>query len=191
MLVHLLTLWVTRHESALKRQLRIPADVGGNAKTGHMKDWKEYIESYFGDTALFKVTFEASKNLVTIVSSSSDIKTRLDFIFTDSRYERLVEIQFCNGFENSESYCIQYLGEETFSEDLKCIVDDILIVPVKKGWIEKDFYFILKKPYRTMFFFNETVKKDYVAYNSLIGIFSLFGLLSKSKQNTIQPIIPK
>jgi len=156
-----------------------------------MKDWKEYIESYFSDKALFKVTFVASKNLVTIVSSSSDIKTRLDFIFTDSRYERLVEIQFCNGFENSESYCIQYLGEETFSEDLKCIVDDILTVPVKKGWIEKDFYFILKKPYRTKFFFNETVKKDYVAYNSLIGIFSLFGLLSKSKQNTIQPIIPK
>jgi hypothetical protein len=32
MLVRFLTLWVTRHESALKRQLRIPADVGGNYK---------------------------------------------------------------------------------------------------------------------------------------------------------------
>jgi len=31
MLVHLLILWVTRHESALKRQLRIPADVVNNA----------------------------------------------------------------------------------------------------------------------------------------------------------------
>jgi len=30
MLVHLLTLWVTRLESALKRQLRIPANVGSN-----------------------------------------------------------------------------------------------------------------------------------------------------------------
>jgi hypothetical protein len=155
-----------------------------------MKDWKEYIENCFSDKALFKANFEPSKNLVTILSSSADIKTRLDFVFVDSSYERLVEIQFCNGFENSKSSCIQYLGEEAFSEDLKCIVDDILTVPVKKGWIEKDFYFILKRPYRTMFFFNKSVKKDYVAYNSLIGIFSLFGRLSKSKQNTIQPIIP-
>jgi hypothetical protein len=36
MLGLLLTLWVTRHEGALKRQLRIPADVGVKA----------YLESF-------------------------------------------------------------------------------------------------------------------------------------------------
>ncbi len=37
MLVHLLTLWVNRHESALKRQLRIPANV-----VNHFKNLKKY-----------------------------------------------------------------------------------------------------------------------------------------------------
>ena len=148
-----------------------------------MNTWKEYIESYFDNSALFKVTFNESKNLITIDSSKIKTKTRIDFIFTGLSYERLVEIQFCNGFDYSKSYCIQYLGDESFSADIKNVVDNILIVPVYKGWIEEDFYFIIKQPYKTKYYFTDYGKIDYVAHNSLIGLLSIFGLLSTSKIN--------
>jgi len=153
-----------------------------------MRNWKEYIQTKFRDEKSYRVTIDEENKVISINSSNENLKTTLVFVFSDKEFEKLTETQFYNGFEESRSYCIQYFGDVVLTEENLKNVEELVCIPVEKGWWEKDFYFLKTKPYKTQFFYWNQKHSDYVAYNSIFGIFSLFGLLSKSIMKRIEPI---
>ena len=153
-----------------------------------MKNWKEYIQTKFCDENIYRVTIDKVNYVINVNASDKNLKTTLIFVFSDNEFKKLTETQFYNGFKNSSSYSIQYFGDKEVTEENLKLVEQVVCVPVESGWWEKDFYFFQKKPYKTEFFYGDQNHIDYVAFNSIMGIFSLFGLLSKKIMKRIEPI---
>ncbi len=155
-----------------------------------MNNWKDYVLDYFSDKSQFHITNDLKNHVISISSSDQNIKTKLAFIFKNDKYDEIEETQFYNDLNYNNSYCVQYFGGLSFSDEDINIINEIIKIPIEKGWLEKDFYFIGKKPYKTHFFYDKKSEfRDYVSYNSWFqGILSIFSLLSRTKLNEIGPM---
>ena len=153
-----------------------------------MNNWKDHFLSYFSDKSLFRITCDLG--MITIHSTNPNISTELIITFDDDNYEHIEEIIFSNGFFKNESYCTKYYGGKPYVKENIRIINDFVNIPVENGWIEKNFYLIGEKPYKTHFYYDKKNKfRNYVAYNSLFeGLLSLFSLLARTKITEIKPI---
>lgn len=166
-----------------------------------LKNWNDYVLYKFNNKDFFKIERDADS--VTILSKTNN--TKIWFIDLDEKGEKIFDCQYAN------TDCYSWSGETcasdpdtygTFTMDNVRTVDEILEIPIYKGWVSQDYY-LFGKHYKSYAF--EDGKKTFGMTGTSFGcstivLFPIFivvdilmryGLVGQKKEIKVSPIIAR
>jgi hypothetical protein len=175
-------------------------------KADELKNWKEYLEKKFSDDSLYLIidnTDNPSDGIYRVVSKTN--KTVIDFIWPDKHWKTLDDIQYHN--ESAKGWSGELLGGNSpktgrFNKENIENIEQLLEIPLKKGWISEEYYFG-NKLFKAVTYENNNGKRKariFTDFHSgyigimlfpltlLLNITLRFGLIGKKKVVVVEPI---
>jgi hypothetical protein len=166
-----------------------------------LKNWNDYVSYKFDNKDYFDIERQADTGIVTIHSKTNN--TKLWFIDLDEKGEIISDCQYSN------TDCEGWSGETcagdsdkygTFTLDNVKTIDNILEVPIYKGWVSHDYY-LAGRHYKSHTF--EDGKKTFGFTGTNFGCLTIvffpifiivdilmkFALVGQKKEFKVSPII--
>jgi hypothetical protein len=166
-----------------------------------LKNWNDYVSYKFDNKDYFDIERQADTGILTIHSKTNN--TKIWFIDLDEKGEIISDCQYsntdCEGW-SGETCAVDSDKHGAFTLDNVKTIDNILEVPIYKGWVSHDYY-LAGRHYKSHTF--EDGKKTFGFTGTNFGCLTIvlfpifiivdilmkFGLVGQKKEFKVSPII--